>query len=234
MRSRGRTGAPGGSEDAGDSAEATALTELGDPAKLAASLTDGPQYLIGPGLYWDYRRVLRALLMIVPGVVTLTVSTVQAFTGTPTAGGAARRGLAVRAGRRAGGLLDHPRVRHSRAHRHPRDPRPSGLDGRRPPETARPTGHPRRDRGHRPGSAGRHRGPDLAALRRPGVGLRGGHPTAQPRPVDLLAAGPPRAHVRRSGGRSCWPTPGADGRRPWPVCGSPGTWCSGWSASSCS
>ena len=36
------TGAPGGSDDAGDSAEATALTELGDPAKLAASLTDGP------------------------------------------------------------------------------------------------------------------------------------------------------------------------------------------------
>jgi hypothetical protein len=65
------------------SAEARALTELGDPARLAASLTDGPQYLIGPGLYWDYRRLLRALLMIVPGVVTLTVSTVQAFTGTP-------------------------------------------------------------------------------------------------------------------------------------------------------
>ena len=60
-----------------------ALNELGDPARLAASLTDGPQYLIGPGLYWDYRRVLRALLMIVPPIVALTVSTVQAFTGTP-------------------------------------------------------------------------------------------------------------------------------------------------------
>lgn len=64
-------------------AEAQALTELGDPARLAASLTDGPQYLIGPGLYWDYRRALRALLMIVPPAVALTVSTVQALTGTP-------------------------------------------------------------------------------------------------------------------------------------------------------
>ena len=64
-------------------AEAQALNELGDPARLAASLTDGPQYLIGPGLYWDYRRTVRALLMIVPPTVALTVSTVQAFTGTP-------------------------------------------------------------------------------------------------------------------------------------------------------
>lgn len=68
--------APGG-------AEAQALTALGDPARLAASLADGPQYLIGPGLYWDYRRTVRALLMIVPPVVALSVSTVQAFTGTP-------------------------------------------------------------------------------------------------------------------------------------------------------
>lgn len=64
-------------------AEAQALNELGDPARLAASMTDGPQYLIGPGLYWDYRRTVRALLMIVPPIVALTVSTVQAFTGTP-------------------------------------------------------------------------------------------------------------------------------------------------------
>lgn len=64
-------------------AEAQALTALGDPARLAASLADGPQYLIGPGLYWDYRRTVRALLMIVPPVVALSVSTVQAFTGTP-------------------------------------------------------------------------------------------------------------------------------------------------------
>jgi hypothetical protein len=72
-----------GPDDPGPSAEAAALTELGDPAKLAASLTDGPQYLIGPGLYWEYRKVLRALLMIVPTVVALAVSTVEAFSGTP-------------------------------------------------------------------------------------------------------------------------------------------------------
>ena len=78
--------AAAGSDDPGQvaqEAEVAALTELGDPTKLAASLSDGPQYLIGPGLYWEYRKVLRALLMIVPGVVALTVSTVQAFTGTP-------------------------------------------------------------------------------------------------------------------------------------------------------
>lgn len=68
---------------AGEAAEVPTLNGLGDPAKLAASLIDGPQYLIGPGLYWEYRRVLRALLMTVPLVVALTVSTVQAFSGTP-------------------------------------------------------------------------------------------------------------------------------------------------------
>lgn len=63
-------------------AEAHALSGLGDPTQLAASLTDGPQYLIGPGLYWDYRRALRALLLVIPATVTLTVSLVQALTGT--------------------------------------------------------------------------------------------------------------------------------------------------------
>ncbi len=80
---RTASGADATSGTAPQEAETRALTELGDPARLAASLTDGPQYLIGPGLYWDYRRALRALLMIVPPAVALTVSTVQAFTGTP-------------------------------------------------------------------------------------------------------------------------------------------------------
>lgn len=80
----GTATAPAGAPAADpDAAEARALNELGDPARLAASLTDGPQYLIGPGLYWDYRRTLRTLLTIVPPIVALTVSTVQAFTGTP-------------------------------------------------------------------------------------------------------------------------------------------------------
>jgi hypothetical protein len=61
--------------------EAQVLTDLGDPARLAASLTDQPQYLIGPGLYWEYRRVLRMLLRIVPPAVALTVSAVAAFAG---------------------------------------------------------------------------------------------------------------------------------------------------------
>lgn len=80
--SGGGAQAGGAADPSGADAEVRALTELGDPARLAAALTDGPQYLIGPGLYWDYRRILRTLLMIVPPVVALTVSTVQAFTGT--------------------------------------------------------------------------------------------------------------------------------------------------------
>jgi hypothetical protein len=66
-----------------ESDEERVLNELGDPARLAASLTDGPQYLIGPGLYWDYRRLLRTLLTIVPPIVAVVVSTVQVFAGTP-------------------------------------------------------------------------------------------------------------------------------------------------------
>ena len=108
--------------------------------------TDGPQYLIGPGLYWDYRRALRALLMIVPPAVALTVSTVQAFTGTPPLAVLLDGAVAAARGRLPGRALDHAGLRHRRAHRCP-----TRSPGRRPwsvadlPRTAAPRGHARRD-----------------------------------------------------------------------------------------
>jgi hypothetical protein len=51
--------------------ERAALTELGDPELLAARYTDRNLYLIGPGSYLDYRRLLSLLLSIVVPIVTL-------------------------------------------------------------------------------------------------------------------------------------------------------------------
>lgn len=55
--------------EAGESpeqAERTVLTELGDPAVLAASYSNRPLHLIGPRFYLTWRRLLKLLLMIVP------------------------------------------------------------------------------------------------------------------------------------------------------------------------
>src|SRR5262245_8394752 len=46
-------------------AEAAVLTELGDPARLAAGYADRPLYLIGPELFLDYVRFLRVLIITV-------------------------------------------------------------------------------------------------------------------------------------------------------------------------
>jgi hypothetical protein len=54
--------------EAGDDpveAERAVLTELGDPARLAARYADRPLQLIGPTVYLDYLRLLVALLVIV-------------------------------------------------------------------------------------------------------------------------------------------------------------------------
>ena len=45
-----------------DSAERQVLTELGAPARLAASYSDRSLHLIGPEFYLDYVRVLTVLL----------------------------------------------------------------------------------------------------------------------------------------------------------------------------
>lgn len=46
-------------------AETEVLTELGDPARLAARYTGRPLYLIGPDLFLDWWRLLKLLLVIV-------------------------------------------------------------------------------------------------------------------------------------------------------------------------
>lgn len=65
-----------------DSAEAEkyVLTDLGDPARLAADYSERPLYLIGPDLYLDWRRLLAVLLWIapIPGIVVLVL---DAFEG---------------------------------------------------------------------------------------------------------------------------------------------------------
>jgi len=59
---------------AAEAAERAALTELGDPALLAARYGDGPRYLIGPAVFPEWRRLVTLLLTIlVPIIATVTV-----------------------------------------------------------------------------------------------------------------------------------------------------------------
>jgi hypothetical protein len=63
------------SEHGGNAADAerAALTELGDPAVLAARYADRPQYVIGPAVFPEWRRLLTLLLPIVVPIVSLVV-----------------------------------------------------------------------------------------------------------------------------------------------------------------
>jgi hypothetical protein len=62
-----------GGEADPDAAERGALTELGDPAALAARYADRPQMLIGPTLYPVWYRLLTTLLPIIPPIVGAVV-----------------------------------------------------------------------------------------------------------------------------------------------------------------
>lgn len=64
-------------------AEVAVLTELGDPARLAAGYADRPLHLIGPAFYLDYLRLLRILIAVVVPAVAATVGLVQAVDGGP-------------------------------------------------------------------------------------------------------------------------------------------------------
>ena len=76
-----------GASTAGDdgAAERAALSELGDPEILAARYTDRSLYLIGPGYYLDYRRLLGLLLAIVVPTVTLATVFAGLIAGTSVA-----------------------------------------------------------------------------------------------------------------------------------------------------
>ena len=72
-------------EDLGE-AERGVLTELGDPAMLAAGYADRPLHLIGPRYYLTWWRLLKLLLIIVPvcvvGGVALGLTLSSASIGT--------------------------------------------------------------------------------------------------------------------------------------------------------
>ena len=69
-----------GGSDAGD-AERAVVTELGDPARLAAGYADRPLHLIGPALFPDYQRLLVALLATVVPVVAVVLGMVRVADG---------------------------------------------------------------------------------------------------------------------------------------------------------
>lgn len=62
-------------------AEGAVLTDLGDPARLAAGYADRPLQLIGPGLFLDYTRLLSALLVTVVPAVAGIVGVLRAIDG---------------------------------------------------------------------------------------------------------------------------------------------------------
>lgn len=64
-----------------EAAERAALTELGDPAALAAGYTDRPLHLIGPRYYLTWLRLLKTLLIIVPPIAMLGAGIAHAITG---------------------------------------------------------------------------------------------------------------------------------------------------------
>ncbi|WP_114853432.1 permease prefix domain 1-containing protein [Brachybacterium sp. YJGR34] len=64
-----------------DGAEKAVLTELGDPAILAAGYADRPLHLLGPRYFLTWWRLLKLLLWIVPACALFGVGLAQALMG---------------------------------------------------------------------------------------------------------------------------------------------------------
>ncbi|MDN6411574.1 MAG: permease prefix domain 1-containing protein, partial [Yaniella sp.] len=64
-----------------ETAERNVLTELGDPAVLAASYSDRTLQLIGPRYYLSWWCLLKRLLLIVPAAVLGVVAFAQLLAG---------------------------------------------------------------------------------------------------------------------------------------------------------
>ena len=62
-------------------AERVVLTELGDPAALAAGYADRPLHLLGPRYYLTWWRLLKLLLAIVPACAAVGVALGQVLSG---------------------------------------------------------------------------------------------------------------------------------------------------------
>ncbi|WP_319463075.1 permease prefix domain 1-containing protein [Micromonospora sp. RTP1Z1] len=82
----------GGQETA--TAEREVLTELGNPAQLAARYADRRLQLIGPTYYLAWERLLKLLLSFVPALVGVVVGLVEATDG-KNPGGAVGAGIAA-------------------------------------------------------------------------------------------------------------------------------------------
>ncbi|MGI5243804.1 permease prefix domain 1-containing protein [Dactylosporangium sp. CA-139066] len=78
-------------------AERAVLTDLGDPARLAAGYADRPLHLVGPAMYLDYTRLLTTLLATVVPAVAGYVGLMRALSGDASAAGiaAATAGAAI-------------------------------------------------------------------------------------------------------------------------------------------
>jgi len=64
-------------------AERAVLNDLGDPDKLAAGYTDRPTFLIGPRYYFEWWRLLKLLLWIVPVCAAFGIALGQVLSGAP-------------------------------------------------------------------------------------------------------------------------------------------------------
>ncbi|TYB91760.1 hypothetical protein FXF53_29410, partial [Micromonospora sp. WP24] len=64
-----------------EAAEREVLTELGNPAKLAARYADRRLQLIGPTYYLAWERLMKLLLSFVPAVVALAVGLAEGTDG---------------------------------------------------------------------------------------------------------------------------------------------------------
>jgi hypothetical protein len=67
-----------------EEAERVVLTELGDPAALAAGYADRPLHLIGPRYYLAWWRLLKLLLIVVPACVVGAVALGQTLADAPS------------------------------------------------------------------------------------------------------------------------------------------------------
>lgn len=62
-------------------AEREVLTDLGDPDRLAAGYAGRPAYLIGPDLFFTYKRLMTVLLLTVAPIVAVVVMVAQVLAG---------------------------------------------------------------------------------------------------------------------------------------------------------
>ncbi|MET8911600.1 permease prefix domain 1-containing protein [Micromonospora sp. NPDC004551] len=77
-----------------DTAEREVLTELGNPAQLAARYADRRLQLIGPAYYLAWERLMKLLLSFVPATVGIIVGLLEATDG-KNPGGAVGEGVAT-------------------------------------------------------------------------------------------------------------------------------------------